>query len=887
MPPLPIARITHPVALCSPDAAPADLITQLLQADSSVGVMLDRQQRPIGVVRLHRLLACQLLASAGPTPVAPTDQSLANRAAVPWIEPIDLLSVSLTLPELCAHLASREGGHWAIVAEDGQFLGLLDSELALSWLASQWESYKPGSGVQSPPVPAASGPSEPVGPRRWALTQPGERGMGAGLGRAEPLSRKPSLPLETRTLSLPTLTTLSTLPLGWQWLDQVPLPLQLQTDTGRVWGQNRVWSEIFGDRPPDIPSAPPTEIGAAPSLLRQAYAYVCPLDSGEEQVWQFLSLPLLPQGDESNLAWKGEQYPGTDPTAAAENPARLLVAIEVTPLYTQNQILLAENGELWLQAQAKDEFLLSLCHDVKTPVTAILGLASLMQTAAVGPLNPRQQQYIQLIHHNARVLATLANQSFELASLDLGQLQLNLKPVDLVAVCERAIAQAQAFYADFIAGTSGSLQTATAVEPRVVQQDWQIDRRSEPVLADELRLCQMLAHLLSNALKFSAATDEVGVRVSRWHPDWLALTVWDTGMGIPDAEQSQLFQKAQRLAFAHSPYPGGVGLGLALTYRLARLHGGVISFLSQPGVGSEFTLLLPATPSSPLTPSPRSGFGGGVSSTIASQGTIVLVTEPPCQRQTLITPLQSLGYRVVVARFPQDLLEKAKCLQPSVIFLDESWLADTGTGILTVLRTDPATAHLAIIATVPDSAPTSLLQAQVDGILSLPAQLSLLQSWLERLVVMRRDVPETASAPQSLTLLALNPLLPDPLVVSRSDPTDADALPPNWASVLYSSRHRLLEADDLEQAALLATVWQPDLLLLRGDTLADPIAYLAQIQAYPELAQRAIVTLNFSPPATLVQTLNLRVFPYQLKTAADASPFLSYLQQVATDLLIP
>lgn len=890
---LPIARITRPVAICSPDTALADLVNQLLQADSSVGVILDIQQHPLGVVRLHRLLSCQGLASSWPTTGAAPDLPPVSLAATPWVEPIGLLPVSLSLPELCVHLAQRDGGHWAIVTEQGQFLGLLNSALALSWLASQWDRpSSPPWGQPSWPVLAA--PSSPKLAASLRLSGPQIGGMVATEpwgGARSPLEKSP-LSGGTGTLASPTVTALSTLPLGWQWLDSLPFPLQLQTDTGAVWGQNQAWSQTFGDRPPDVPTAPPAGIGATPLPLRHAYAYICTLDTGEEQVWQFLSLPLPAPGDDRGPVWAADRSPGGNPAPGEASPMRLLAAIEVTPLYTQNQILLAENGELWQQAQAKDEFLLSLSHDIKTPISAILGLASLMQTSAVGPLNPRQQQYIQLIHHNTRLLTTLANQSFELACLDLGQLKLSLKPVDLVAVCERAIAQAQSLQMDLPAVAPSSLATAApvGVTRRVVQQDWEIDGRAEYLLADELRLCQMLTHLLSNALQFSAATDQVGLRVSRWHPDWLALTVWDTGMGIPEAEQSRIFQKLQRLQFAHSPYPGGVGLGLALTYRLVRLHGGVISFLSEPGVGSEFTLLLPASnPNGSLTqfPRPDAAGRGEMPTAIADRSAIVLVTEPPPQRQTLITPLQALGCRVVVARFPQDLLEKAQCLQPSVIFLDESWLADTDTAILTVLKADPVTAHLPIIATVPDATLTSLLQSQVDGILSLPTQMSLLQSWLERLAVTRGEVKARVPSTQPLTLLALSQLLPDPPAVGPLGSPHPDHQPIDLARVFYQAHHRLLEADDLEQAALLATVWQPDLLLVQGDTLADPASFLGQVQTYPELAKRAIVTLNFSPPASLVQALDLRVFPYQLHSAMDVSHFLTYLQEIRANSPTP
>lgn len=963
MSPLPIARIIHPVTLCSLETDPAVLLTQCLQADTSFGVVLDRHRHPVGVVRLHRLLCLALPSS--PSVVGETEggrKSLPIRLAeTALIEPVGLLPAALSLLELCQYLGSRESGHWAIVDSQGQFLGLLNSERALSWLAEQVgntlptvpvPAFSPGIGCPTP-LPVAN---RPLGRSLSAgeATSVFQGQGGAHLRATPPLAA-------IHTLPPPTETAPTALPVGWQWLDWLPLPLQLQTETGIVLGQNRAWSEVMGDRadlspqtlifpqpethlshshPP--PSSTVAPRAAAPSIETDpddvwseyppdrtasdapcgrispplaatpddTYAYGCILATREEKIWQLVQLPLP-----ATATPTAGFYPTGGRPEAESGPTlgdgqhrsflRLLVAIEVTPIYAQSQRLLAENQELRQQNQAKDEFLMSLSHDIKTPLTAILGLASLMQSTTVGPLNARQHQYIQLIHHNARLLTTLANQSFELACLDAGQLILNCQPVDLEAVCERAIAQAQAGYEaqSLYLNSPSATATPTADQPeparshprRVIQTAWEIDKDQVYLVADELRLCQMLTHLLSNALKFSSPTDPVGLRISCWHPNWLGFTVWDKGMGIPATEQPHLFQKLQQLQVAHSPYPGGVGLGLALTYRLVRLHGGVISFVSQAGVGSEFTLLLPASGPG-LSPPTQSGVGDEVASTAAM---IVLVGEAPSsQGQGLLEALQALGCRVVVARFPQDLLEKAQCLRPAVIFLDEAWLVDTDASLLTLLKADPNTAGIPVIATVSRgqgasrgaSTSASLLHAQVDGILNLPAPISLLQSWLEYLAMLQSGEscrgPASPPAPtplltQSLTLLSLSQLLPDSPLEGASVEALSERLPINLPHLFSQYQHRLLEADDLEQAALLATVWHPDLLLVRGDTLTDPSAYLAQIKAYPELASRAIVILNVTDPTPWLQTDDLNVFPYQLNQIEDVTHFLAYLHQIA------
>jgi signal transduction histidine kinase len=115
------------------------------------------------------------------------------------------------------------------------------------------------------------------------------------------------------------------------------------------------------------------------------------------------------------------------------------------------------------------------------------------------------------------------------------------------------------------------------------------------IVADELRLRQMLMHLLSNALKFTDAGGEIGLTVNRWD-GWIAFTVWDTGIGIPPEKQHLIFQKFQQLEQPLTRRFEGTGLGLVLTQGLARLHGGDVSFISKPDEGSQFTLLLPPCP---------------------------------------------------------------------------------------------------------------------------------------------------------------------------------------------------------------------------------------------------------------------------------------------------
>ncbi|NJO21227.1 MAG: HAMP domain-containing histidine kinase, partial [Spirulinaceae cyanobacterium RM2_2_10] len=105
--------------------------------------------------------------------------------------------------------------------------------------------------------------------------------------------------------------------------------------------------------------------------------------------------------------------------------------------------LSAKNADLIQLNRLKDEFLACISHELKTPLTAVMGLSSLLKDRKLGDLNARQQRYAQLIYQSGRQLMSVVNDILDLTRLETGQLQLNLEPVKLVTVCERAYQQAQ------------------------------------------------------------------------------------------------------------------------------------------------------------------------------------------------------------------------------------------------------------------------------------------------------------------------------------------------------------------------------------------------------------------------------------------------------------
>ncbi|MDT7838276.1 sensor histidine kinase [Aquabacterium sp. OR-4] len=230
--------------------------------------------------------------------------------------------------------------------------------------------------------------------------------------------------------------------------------------------------------------------------------------------------------------------------------------------------------------QAKTDFLAAISHELRTPLTSIRGFAELMEQRLP---QPRQRQQAGLIRQAAEYLNTLLTEILDLAKVEAGAMQVVNAPVDLRAVVEGAAS----FYA------------ITAAEKGLALRVRVADAVPSSLIADELRIKQILNNLLSNAFKFTCS-GEVCIEAELApaaacggsQPCWL-LHVSDTGPGIAAELHGRIFERFRqghdRVAFEH----GGTGLGLALSRALAGLMGGTLAVHSAPGQGARFTLSVP------------------------------------------------------------------------------------------------------------------------------------------------------------------------------------------------------------------------------------------------------------------------------------------------------
>ncbi|MBW4442308.1 MAG: GAF domain-containing protein [Plectolyngbya sp. WJT66-NPBG17] len=234
-------------------------------------------------------------------------------------------------------------------------------------------------------------------------------------------------------------------------------------------------------------------------------------------------------------------------------------------------------------SRAKSEFLSTMSHELRSPLTTIIGMASTLlryHTQEVShTLTPqKQQEYLRIIQDRGEHLLSLINDILKLSEVEAGKTILQVRKFSLAELAQRTIRLLQ--------------KKAELKQVDLVLE--LLPDRSQNFLfqADPQRVQQICFNLLSNAIKFTPAQGRVTMRI-RVSSEGAVLQIEDTGIGIANHQRSFLFQKFQQLdATYHRKYEG-TGLGLALTKQLVELHGGSIQVDSTVGVGSKFTVFLP------------------------------------------------------------------------------------------------------------------------------------------------------------------------------------------------------------------------------------------------------------------------------------------------------
>jgi PAS domain S-box-containing protein len=342
--------------------------------------------------------------------------------------------------------------------------------------------------------------------------------------------------------------------------------------------------------------------------------------------------------------------------------------------------------------RAKTDFLSSMSHELRTPLNAILGFAQLMDSGTPPP-TATQKRNLEQILKAGWYLLDLINEVLDLALIESGKITLSLEPVPLAEVMQECRAM---------------------IEPQAQKHGigMTYPRLDAPLFlrADRTRLKQILINLLSNAIKYNRPGGQVTVECAPRPPSSIRLSVRDSGAGLTPAQVAQLFQPFNRLGKEGSAEEG-TGIGLVVTKRLAELMGGAIGVESAPGVGSVFWVELALTSAAPAAPFTQAGEtrSPALFAPDAPPRTLLYVEDNPANLE-LVEQLiaRRPDLRLLSAADGSLGIEFARAHLPDLILMDINLPGISGIEAMKVLRADPATARIPIIALSANALPRDI-----------------------------------------------------------------------------------------------------------------------------------------------------------------------------------
>jgi signal transduction histidine kinase/DNA-binding response OmpR family regulator len=462
------------------------------------------------------------------------------------------------------------------------------------------------------------------------------------------------------------------------------------------------------------------------------------------------------------------------------------------------------NQRLEVASRHKSEFLANMSHELRTPLNAIIGFTRLVMRRGQDVLPAKQLENLEKILVSADHLLSLINDVLDLSKVEAGRMEVRPVAFDLAVLID------------------GCLRT---VEPTIRSERLRLVRQVPPDLpplhTDQEKLQQILINLLSNAIKFTeAGTVTVAARVSDGE---MAIDVADTGIGVPEEALELIFEEFRQVDSSSTRRYGGTGLGLSISRHFARLLGGDLTVRSAVGVGTTFTVRIPAQYGAPATAArigavpARPEVGAE-----AERGRVVLaIDDDPDIIYLLQENLADAGYRVVGALNGDEGLRKARELQPFAITLDILMPHRDGWQVLADLKADAVTKDIPIIVvSVVDNRELGYRLGAFDYLLKPFDR--------ETIVAVLARVPSPTSR----------------LLVVDDDPHVVDLV----RQLLEDQPYEIGAAADGQEALEAVTRRRPDVILL--DLLMprmDGFAVIEQLQQDPDYRRIPVIVLTAKP----------------------------------------
>lgn len=368
-------------------------------------------------------------------------------------------------------------------------------------------------------------------------------------------------------------------------------------------------------------------------------------------------------------------------------------------------------------------------HEFRTPLNIILGMSQSLQEGTYGSLDFPVLASLKAIEESGYRLLNLVNDMLDYVQMENKSFSLEKSLVSLRSLC---------------------VSSLEAVQPEAHKKQLLLELCLPSLLPDypldERRLHQALVHLLSNAIKFTPHQGKITLAVAYTPRDdthsspELRISVRDTGIGIDTEHLTAIFNPFFQTDSTLSRCYEGIGLGLSLVKRIVELHGGKVSVQSELGIGSCFSLILPAlTPAQPeMATSPAVTFSN--LSLPPAPPLILLAEDYPANVITIESYLEAKGYRLIVAENGQEAIALAQTEKPDLILMDIQMPVLDGLSAIRQLRQDPAFQTLPIIALTALAMAgdqEKCLKAGANDYLSKPVRLrelvECIQKWLKKI----------------------------------------------------------------------------------------------------------------------------------------------------------
>lgn len=323
--------------------------------------------------------------------------------------------------------------------------------------------------------------------------------------------------------------------------------------------------------------------------------------------------------------------------------------------------------------QMKNEFVSTVSHELRTPLTSIKGYIDLILEGDAGDINDLQREFLDIVKQNNDRLVALINDLLDISRIESGRVHLKIKPVRLEEIIDEIVATFRAM-----------------VERKTLKLKVAVPNDLPAVAADHDRIAQVMANFLSNAIKFTPAGGKISIHVEE-QDGQLATSVVDTGIGIPPADQRNLFTKFYRVDSSLTREIGGSGLGLSICKTIVDLHGGRVWVDSEVGKGSTFSFSLP------LALKEAKAEELPIEKILKPGKRILVVDDEPDIAKLIQLYLEKEGYSVIKAFDGEEALRIARKEKPDLITLDIMMEKMDGFEVLHCLKEDPVTEPIPVV----------------------------------------------------------------------------------------------------------------------------------------------------------------------------------------------